>query len=102
MAGIQYDCTRLPAEACSGTTVWPSNRPVPRACFEFEVADNGVGFQPDRHADGMGLVSMRDRIAAVGGELKVDSSPGRGTVVSGSVPVALEPVADSPERELGS
>ena len=70
--------------------------------IEFEVADNGVGFQPDRHADGMGLVSMRDRIAAVDGELEVDSSPGRGTVVSGSVPVALEPVADSPERELGS
>src|SRR5204863_4207243 len=70
--------------------------------IEFEVADNGVGFWTDRHADGMGLVSMRDRIAAVDGELEVDSSPGRGTVVSGSVPVALEPVADSPERELGS
>jgi signal transduction histidine kinase len=70
--------------------------------IEFEVSDAGAGFQADRHADGMGLVSMRDRIAAVGGELKVDSSPGRGTVVSGSVPVALEPVAHSPERELGS
>jgi len=27
------------AEACFGTTVWPADRPVPHACFEFEVAD---------------------------------------------------------------
>ena len=27
------------AEACFGTTEWPSDRPTPHACFEFEVAD---------------------------------------------------------------
>ena len=27
------------AQACFGTTVWPSGRPIPHACFEFEVAD---------------------------------------------------------------
>ena len=27
------------AEACFGTPEWPSDRPVPHACFEFEVAD---------------------------------------------------------------
>ena len=27
------------AQACFGTTVWPSDRPIPHACFEFEVAD---------------------------------------------------------------
>jgi catechol 2,3-dioxygenase-like lactoylglutathione lyase family enzyme len=27
------------AQACFGTTDWPSDRPVPHACFEFEVAD---------------------------------------------------------------
>src|SRR5688500_3368005 len=27
------------AEACFGTKEWPSDRPVPHACFEFEVAD---------------------------------------------------------------
>ena len=27
------------AEACFGTTVWPADRPIPHACFEFEVAD---------------------------------------------------------------
>jgi catechol 2,3-dioxygenase-like lactoylglutathione lyase family enzyme len=27
------------AQACFGTTVWPPDRPIPHACFEFEVAD---------------------------------------------------------------
>ena len=27
------------AEACFGTREWPSDRPIPHACFEFEVAD---------------------------------------------------------------
>jgi hypothetical protein len=27
------------AHACFGTTVWPADRPIPHACFEFEVAD---------------------------------------------------------------
>jgi len=27
------------AEACFGTREWPADRPVPQACFEFEVAD---------------------------------------------------------------
>jgi catechol 2,3-dioxygenase-like lactoylglutathione lyase family enzyme len=30
---------RQAAEACFGTTEWPADRPVPHACFEFEVAD---------------------------------------------------------------
>ncbi len=55
--------------------------------IDFEVKDDGVGFDPSAPFDGMGLVSMRDRIAAVGGELVVDSSPGRGTTVSGTVPL---------------
>jgi signal transduction histidine kinase len=69
--------------------------------INFEIADNGVGFDPSAHVEGMGLISMRDRIAAVGGELSVDSSAGRGTTVSGSVPVGLEAVADGPQGELG-
>jgi len=27
------------AEACFGTPDWPTDRPIPHACFEFEVAD---------------------------------------------------------------
>jgi signal transduction histidine kinase len=52
----------------------------------FTVADDGVGFI--QAADGHGLHNMRDRIGALGGEVSIDSTPGRGVTVSGSVPVA--------------
>ena len=52
----------------------------------FEILDDGVGFDPADHGDGLGLVSMRDRVGAVGGRLEVRSAPGAGTSVRGTVP----------------
>ena len=54
--------------------------------LEFTVCDSGAGFDPAETQLGAGLANMRDRIAAVGGTLAVDSAPGRGTRVHGSVP----------------
>ncbi len=54
--------------------------------LKFTVADDGVGFSPE--IDGHGLNNMRDRIGALGGEVSIDASPGRGVTVHGSVPVA--------------
>jgi signal transduction histidine kinase len=54
----------------------------------FSVADDGAGFDPATAVHGSGLQGMGDRLSAVGGELAVTSAPGRGTTVSGSVPVA--------------
>jgi signal transduction histidine kinase len=54
----------------------------------FEVRDDGRGFEPGRNGDGIGLVSMRDRIGAVGGRLEIRSAPGAGTSVRGTVPAA--------------
>ena len=56
--------------------------------LRLEVRDDGAGFDTDRVAPGFGLTSMRDRLAAVGGELTIVSSPGHGTRVIGSVPRA--------------
>jgi PAS domain S-box-containing protein len=53
---------------------------------EFEVADDGPGFDPRERSSGFGLTSMRDRIAAVGGELETISAPGRGSRIRGIVP----------------
>ena len=58
---------------------------------EFEVADNGSGFDPREQSGGFGLTSMRDRIAAVGGELEIVSAPGQGSRMRGSVPESAEP-----------
>jgi signal transduction histidine kinase len=55
--------------------------------LRFEVRDNGPGFAVEDVAPGHGLMNMRDRIAAVGGELDVRSTPGTGTSVVGTIPV---------------
>jgi signal transduction histidine kinase len=55
--------------------------------LRLEVHDDGVGFDPSATGYGTGLQGMADRLAAVGGDVVVESSPGSGTTVSGRVPV---------------
>jgi signal transduction histidine kinase len=51
------------------------------------VEDDGRGFDP-AHADGgYGLVGMQERLALLGGRLRVESSPGAGTTIAADVPV---------------
>jgi len=57
-----------------------------RTSLCFEVRDDGPGFTRATH-HGRGLRNMHDRIEAIGGEITVDSQPGRGTHVLGSVPL---------------
>ncbi len=45
------------------------------------VSDDGKGFNPHDVAGGFGLRSMRERAAALGGDLKLTSTPGGGTTV---------------------
>jgi signal transduction histidine kinase len=54
----------------------------------FEVTDDGSGFDATTRGVGAGLLNMADRIGAFGGHLRVDSFPGQGTTVIGTVPVA--------------
>jgi signal transduction histidine kinase len=60
----------------------------------FAITDDGVGINTRAGGDGVGLVGMRDRIGAVGGELEIISAPDLGTTVRGTVP------DDGPERLL--
>jgi signal transduction histidine kinase len=53
----------------------------------FEVADDGSGFEAGDGRIGVGMTNMRDRVGAIGGSLHIESSPGCGTTVSGSIPV---------------
>jgi signal transduction histidine kinase len=56
--------------------------------LRFEVADDGAGFDPATTPRGSGLQGMADRLDAVGGSLRVRSSPGEGTTVVGTVPAS--------------
>jgi signal transduction histidine kinase len=64
--------------------------------LQFEVTDDGQGPEPGAGRPGVGrpgvgrpgadLQAMADRIDALGGEILIDSGPGRGTRINGSVP----------------
>jgi signal transduction histidine kinase len=61
--------------------------------LRFEVEDDGCGFDPSAATKGSGLVNMTDRLDALGGDLHVDSSPGQGCRVRGSLPLLVSVVA---------
>jgi signal transduction histidine kinase len=62
--------------------------------LRFSIIDDGAGFDLGGIAQGLGLQSMADRMEALGGRLRVRSVRGRGTTVTGSVPVRrMEPAS---------
>lgn len=48
----------------------------------LSVEDNGVGFDPSNARNGMGHRNIATRVAAMGGALHYDSTPGHGTTVT--------------------
>ena len=55
----------------------------------FDVADDGKGFDAQGQGLGAGFRNMADRLGALGGSLKVESAPQRGTTVSGAIPAGV-------------
>ena len=55
--------------------------------LRIEVRDDGAGFDAAGAAGGAGFVNMRDRLAAVDGELATHSSPGKGTRLIVTIPL---------------
>ncbi len=53
-----------------------------RVCLMVE--DNGTGFTPDQppRPSHLGLITMKERAASVGGQFAIQSAPGQGTIVS--------------------
>jgi NarL family two-component system sensor histidine kinase LiaS len=55
------------------------------------IIDDGVGFDPDKERRGLGLRSMQERAAAIGGTLTIQSVVGTGTRISFAVPFGESP-----------
>lgn len=53
----------------------------------LRIVDSGVGFDPEGSRNGLGLVSMEERLRLVGGEMTIESQPDRGTRVEVRVPL---------------
>ena len=55
--------------------------------LRFEIRDDGAGFDVAQKAGGVGLMSMSDRLLAVGGKLSIESAPEQGTHISATIPI---------------
>ena len=54
------------------------------------IVDDGVGFDVDAAwGKGLGLISMNERVEAIGGTFELRSSPGAGTRLEVRVPVSI-------------
>ncbi len=55
------------------------------------VQDNGVGFDPAvKETQGIGIIGLQERMTLAGGDVRISSAPGRGTIISAHVPLARE------------
>jgi signal transduction histidine kinase len=52
----------------------------------FSVQDDGIGFD-NKTVHGLGLLGMGERVRRLGGILRIDSEPGRGTTISAELPL---------------
>jgi signal transduction histidine kinase len=57
---------------------------VDDSVLHVDVRDDGVG---GARPEGSGLLGLHDRLAALGGRLKIDSPPGGGTLIAASLPL---------------
>ena len=76
----------------------------PRETVRLSVRDYGAGFSPDAPVEAsgpgqqVGLSGMRERVALLGGNFRITSRPGAGTLIVAEVPL-WEPVG-GPTREM--
>ncbi|MGI8643575.1 MAG: cache domain-containing protein [Thermomicrobiales bacterium] len=77
--------------------------------LQVTIRDNGAGFDAERavRPTSLGLLSMRERAAAIGASFQINSTPGLGTAVvierpfaTGEQSIAIEDLPVSPEREV--
>ena len=53
----------------------------------LQIEDNGQGFEPEQNTTGFGLQGMRERTAALGGQLFLASQPGKGCRITVTIPL---------------
>ena len=70
------------------------------ATVDVTVADDGKGFDPDRAERSFGLIGMQERAALSGGNLEIDSVPGRGTEVRAELALSEPAVSETPGPKL--
>ena len=54
--------------------------------FVFKIADNGLGFDPEAHTNGIGLENIKRRAKVFSGEFKLKTAPGKGCAIIVEIP----------------
>jgi PAS domain S-box-containing protein len=70
---------------------------VADGALHVQVRDDGVG---GARPDGSGLLGLRDRLAVLDGQLRVESSADGGTLVAADIPVSGDPESDARRSEV--
>ncbi len=67
------------------------------------VSDSGTGFDPEssKGTPGLGLISMRERLRLVRGDLSIESEPSRGTRIRARVPLGLKSELAGEDKKFG-
>jgi len=60
--------------------------------IRIEISDNGIGFDKSTRNGGTGLNNIRTRLNEIGGELDIETAPGKGTVLR--IVINLEKLSD--------
>lgn len=94
-AAVEHSLYRIAQEALnnalkhSGATAVTVTLNAEANRVELEIADNGRGFEVTAAGGGgLGLVSLRERAEALGGQVFITAQPGEGTRVRVSVPLS--------------
>ena len=61
------------------------------------VMDDGIGFDPDKVQEGIGLIGKRERVYAFKGTLELSTGTGTGTKIEFSLP--LENDSEKPDSQ---
>jgi signal transduction histidine kinase len=102
-AAFYYCCTEALQNAAKhggpDTTATISGR-VDSNALTLTIRDTGRGFDPA--TIGTGLTNMTDRLAAIGGQLAIDTAPGYGTCITATVTTSVLPGAPDGMRPTAS
>jgi len=68
----------------------------------FMIRDNGCGFESDKEGfptnnqgKSIGLLSMRERVSSLNGEMSIRSTSGKGTILRIKIPMCIRPKNDN-------
>jgi signal transduction histidine kinase len=73
-AGKHSECKSIHLELVSDSKI-----------LRLRLRDDGNGFDRAACQEGLGLISMRERMRAIGGDLRIHSKPGTGTDLQATV-----------------